>query len=1049
MAAARAAARRVVPTHSSFTLLRTEYVAEYDLTCTMYRHRSGAEVLSVQSDDSNKVFGANFRTPPRSDNGIAHIMEHSVLCGSRKFTSKEPFVELLKGSLQTFLNAFTYPDRTCYPVASQNTKDFYSLVHVYMDAVFHPRAIHDPMVLKQEGWHYEVEKDAATDAFGPLTYKGVVFNEMKGVYSSPDSLLARAASRELYPANAYSVDSGGDPLAIPALTFEEFQAFHREYYHPSNARIFFAGDDDAAERLALLDSYLAEVDVPTVPLDTSIAVQPLKQTPWRAEDVYPVGAEAGEHELRDDLDSGLETGGAGKHMVTLNWVLHEAALSNKDRLALAILDHMLVGTTTAPLYQGLLSSGLGTAVVGGGLSDELLQASFAIGMKGVHAEDVPKVEELVLETLTTFTRDGVAEDALAASMNSIEFMLREFNTGSFPRGLSIMLTALQQWNYDRDPIEALRFESALAELKKELAAGTPVFETLVTTMLVENGHRLTLTMAPDSALEERLEAEEGGMLAAARAELGDEGLEDVAATMTLLVEQQLAEDSPEDLATIPALAIADLSRDVLDVACEQRWGGGTAPHVAVLETEQTTSGIVYSDVALDARTLSPHLLPLLPLFTRAMFTVGTSTASDASLQRRIGTHTGGMSASSFTSMHAAPKNGVSDPTTMEHMLVVSGKTTNDAAPHFWELAADVLTDAQLDSPERVVEMLKASTANRESALISSGNAFAASRLAAGGTLAGYVAERSSGVSYGDALERQLDVAVNDWPTLLGELEEIRATVLDSLRRGEAVLNVTGDRAGLDASAPLADRFVASALAAAPTAPASPGAAADGLAAWNKAWRADFPDDVARSEGFAVTSQVNYVALGARLYEPGEYVSGASAVVQRWLSRGFLWDNVRVVGGAYGGGCNFSPYSGRILFSSYRDPNLEKTVATYMESAKQLTDAAAGGLSSEALTQAIVGTVGDLDSPMTAQQKGAAAFRWRAAGENLESRQQWRDEVLATTPSDFADFAERLHSAFEEKRTTLAIFGGVEQLRRAKETFATEHAIDLDVTDMSS
>ena len=842
-----------------------------------------------------------------------------------------------------------------------------------------------------------------------------------------------------------------------------------------------AGDDDAAERLALLDGYLAGFDAPAAPLDTSIALQPLKQTPWRAEDVYPVGADAGELELRGEQEGGAETGDAGKHMVTLNWVLHEAALSNKERLALAILDHMLVGTTSAPLYQELLSSGLGTAVVGGGLSDELLQASFAIGMKGVRAEDTSKVEDLVLETLATFARDGVARDALAASMNSIEFMLREFNTGSFPRGLSIMLTALQQWNYDRDPIEALRFESALAELKEDLVAGTPVFESLVTTMLVENGHRVTLTMAPDSALEERLEAEEAGMLAAARAGLGDAGLDNVAATMALLVEQQLAEDSPEDLATIPALAIADLSRDVLDVACEERWGGGAAPHVAVLETEQTTSGIVYrsvlhffvcsmllspillfahiffcldirhvySDVAIDARALPPRLLPLLPLFTRAMFTVGTSSASDSALQRRIGTHTGGMSASTFSSMHAAPKNGVSDPSTMEHMLVVGGKTTNDAAPHFWEIAAEVLTDAELDSPGRTVEMLKASKANRESALISSGNAFAAARLAAGGTLAGYVAERTSGVSYGDALERQLDVAVNDWPTLLAELEEIRTTVLASLRRGKATLNVTGDRAGLDACAPLADRFVASALAAAPAAPASHGAAEDGLAAWNDAWRVDFPDAVARSEGFAVTSQVNYVALGARLYEPGEYVSGASAVVQRWLSRGFLWDNVRVVGGAYGGGCNFSPYSGRILFSSYRDPNLEKTVATYMESARQLAEAAAGGLSSEALTQAIVGTVGDLDSPMTAQQKGAAAFRWRAAGETLESRQQWRDEVLATSPSDFAEFGERLHSAFEEKRTTLAVFGGVEQLRRAKETFAAEHAIELDVTDMSS
>lgn len=1069
---------RAVPTHASFELLRTEYVAEYDLTCAMYKHtRSGAEVLSVLSDDGNKVFGANFRTPPKSDNGIAHIMEHSVLCGSRKFTSKEPFVELLKGSLQTFLNAFTYPDRTCYPVASQNTKDFYSLVHVYMDAVFHPRAVRDEMVLKQEGWHYEVEKlpaggggDAAaaaaaaasssTTAFGPLTYKGVVFNEMKGVYSSPDALLARAALREIFPNNAYSVDSGGDPLTIPELSFEEFKAFHREYYHPSNARIFFAGNDDPAERLVLLDEYLSEFTLPaTGPIDTAVRVQPIAgSTPWRSTDVYPVSA--GEEDAGDvggDAVAAAQKSGAalnekGRHMVTLNWVLHEAELSSKERLALNILDHILVGTTTAPLYQALLSSGLGTAVVGGGLSDELLQASFAIGMKGVKGEDVDGVEALVLSTLRDVAKDGVHADALAASMNSIEFVLREFNTGSFPRGLSVMLTALQEWNYGRDPIEALRFEDTLAELKKDLAEGRPVFEEMVKSMLLENGHRVTLTMKPDEGLEARLLAEEEAMLDTARAALDEEGLNAVAMEMETLQAAQLAEDSPEDLATIPALSIADLSRGIVSVGTEARTGFGG---IEVLEHEETTSGILYADVALDAAAISSRLLPVLPLFARAIFNVGTSNLSDAELQRRVGTHTGGMGGGLFSSMRAAPESGVSNPSELDYKMLLRGKTTMEGMPQFWDLARDVLTDARLDHPERIVEMLKASNASMESAMISSGNSLAASRLAAGGSLAGYVAERTGGVSYGDSLQEQLVRATNDWPSLLSDLEEVRAALLDSLRRGDAQINLTADRATLDAAAPWADAFVAETLAAAPSAPAPATATTankTGVAAWNESWSKDFATAATqqpRSEGFAVTTQVNYVTLGGQLFAPGERVSGATSVVQRWLSRGFLWDNVRVVGGAYGGSCTFSPYSGRILFSSYRDPNLEGTIDTYFGAAEQLAGLSQGGLSEEALTQAIVGAVGDLDTPMTAEQRGGAAFRWRTAGETDESRQQWRDEVLSTTAKDFEEFGERLRSVFDANQVGVAVFGSSDSLQRARDTLAESRGIDLNIRDMNS
>jgi presequence protease len=336
--------------------------------------------------------------------GVPHILEHSVLCGSRKFPVKEPFVDLLKGSLQNFLNAFTYPDRTCYPVASTNTKDFYNLIHVYLDAVLNPRAINDPQVLEQEGWHYELDK-----VEDPLKIKGVVFNEMKGVYSSPDSLMGRAVQQALFPSNTYGVDSGGDPQAIPTLSFEQFRTFHSNYYHPSNSRIFFYGDDDPYQRLELLDEYLSEFDRKVV--DSRIQYQP------------KLNSDLGRVTVPFPLAPGTEP----KHMVSVNWMLNDHALSTEEMLAIGVLDYLLLGTSTSSLRKVLVESNLGESVIGGGISDELLQATFSAGLKGVKKEDVKKVEDLVQATLARIAEEGFEADAIEAAMNTIEFRLRKFH----------------------------------------------------------------------------------------------------------------------------------------------------------------------------------------------------------------------------------------------------------------------------------------------------------------------------------------------------------------------------------------------------------------------------------------------------------------------------------------------------------------------------------------------------------------------------------------------------------------------------------------------
>uniref|UniRef100_A0A6U5MC85 Peptidase M16C associated domain-containing protein n=1 Tax=Calcidiscus leptoporus TaxID=127549 RepID=A0A6U5MC85_9EUKA len=975
--------------HPAFELLRVETVDEYTLKCATYRHRkSGAEVISAAADDDNKVFGIVFRTPVTDSTGVPHILEHSVLCGSDKYTSKEPFAELLKGSLQTFLNAFTYPDRTCYPVASQNTKDFYNLVNVYLDAVLNPRAKRDPTVLQQEGWHYELD-----DAAAPLSYKGVVFNEMKGVYSSPDSRMYRAAQQATFPDTTYAVDSGGDPAVIPSLTFEQFKSFHDAYYHPANSRIFFYGDDDLSYRLQLLDDYLSAFDAPPTPPTSAIATQKLYTQPWKVVEPFPASAEA-------------EAAG-GQHMVMLNWLLNEEPLGDVDELALNILDHLLMGTTTAPLYKAMLDSGLGAALMGGGLSDELKQATFSVGLKGVAKADVREVEALALRTLAETAAQGFDADAIEASLNTIEFSMREMNTGGFPKGLAFMLSIMPRWIYreGESPTDALRFEAPLSELKRRLAAGEKVFEGLLTKLLLDNGHRTTVELAPDETLAAKLQTEEERVLAEAKEKMSDAELQEVISSTAALKAAQLKEDSAADLATIPRVGLADLEREVKTIRTETAAlpGGGT-----LLTNPMPTAGVVYADVLLDLSVLPLSELPLMGLFTRLLLETGTSEMEAVTLQRRIGARTGGIDASIFSQQRLAADGAVADPYDVVHMLAVRAKGTSEKAEQLFDLVGAVLTDANLDSKAKVVEILKESKANLESRFVSSGNAFASLRLSSRTSLLGYISEQTGGVSYYATVKAMLENAQSDWPSLLARLVAVRDAVLS--QKG-VVINLTADPAALDAARPAVDAFVGRLPAASAAAPAAP-------------WREEVSLAPKLDEAYAITTQVNYVAAGARLFEPGTvHNMGAYGVVARYLSSGYLWDNVRVVGGAYGGGCALNPNSGAFAFSSYRDPNLQDTLDIYAATPKVLAELE---LTDEALEQAIVGAVGELDKPLTPDQKGLRALTWHLLGQTTEGRQRYRDEMLGTTREDFRKFGEVLSAA----QLKVAIFGSAEALEKA-------------------
>lgn len=958
------------PALHGFTLSRQQYIPEYGADVRVYTHdKTGADVISVVAPDENKTFGAVLRTPVADSKGVPHILEHSVLCGSRKYPIKEPFVELMKGSLNTFLNAFTYPDRTCYPVASANLADFYNLVDVYLDAVLHPRCVADERTFAQEGWHYECD-DAAS---GDVSLKGVVFNEMKGVYSSPDAVNGRVVQSALFPDTPYSADSGGDPAAIPDLTFAEFKAFHERFYHPSNARFWFYGDDPPDERLRILGAYLDEFDAR--PVDSDVVTQPLFTAPRRVVEKYAAG---------DGADDG---GSEPKQFVSVNWVLAPDALDVASELELGFLDYLLLGTAAAPLRKALNDAGLGEALIGGGLSDELRQPTFSVGLKGVAAGDADAVEKLVLDTLTKLANEGFPPSAVEAAVNTIEFSLRENNTGSFPRGLSLMLRAAPAWLYGRDPLRPLQWADDLAAFKARLAAGDDVFRPLIRKYLLDNAHRVTVVLEPDTTLAAAQDAAEKARLDAAKRELD---LAEVAAETAALKERQETPDPPEALACVPSLALADIPRAAPDVPTAVSDAGGGA---TLLTHDLFTNDVLYVEALLPLAGVPARLLPLVPLFCRCLTQMGTATESFIELTDRIGRKTGGVSVSPFVSdVRGKP----ADPAAY---VVVSGKATSGNAGDLLGLFTDILTTARLDDRDRFKQMVLETKAGLEAGVVGAGHRFAARRLDAQRSVAGWAQEVMGGLEYLNFI-RDLATRVDaEWDRVVADLEAVRAAILT--RRG-AIVNATADEKALAGASGAVDGL----LAALPTGGAV--AACD--------WPAGLVP--ATSQALTVPTQVNYVGKAANLYADGGYkLTGSAYVANKLLSTSWLWDRVRVSGGAYGGFSDFDTHSGMFAYLSYRDPNLLGTLDVYDGTADFLRTL---DLDRDALTKAIIGTVGDIDGYQLPDAKGYTALMRHVLGVTREERQARREEVLGTTLADVRAFGDAVACVASDAARVVAV-----------------------------
>jgi presequence protease len=1066
-----------IPTHESFVIVQKEYVKEYDCTAVLYEHRkTKGRLLSILTKEDEKVFGITFKTPVSNNSGVAHILEHSVLCGSQKYPIKEPFTQLMKSSLQTYLNAMTYNDRTVYPVASPNLKDFYHLVGVYLDAVFQPKL--EEWVLQQEGWHYEFVKDGEEDgAKEKLSISGVVYNEMKGVYANSDAIHGYAAEEALFPDVNYKFSSGGDPIDIPCLSYKDFRAFHTKFYHPSNAYAYFYGDDDPHLRLVILDEYFSmfEGRKGNSSVDSSVGIQSAFKAPVRVSKPYPVAPE----EFPADLE-GMEEGGdeavavvdapntnahdsaESLHEVSVQWVLHDANADTKTRFGLSILSQALLRTQTSPLYRALLESGLGNAVLGDGYDDGLQQAVFSIGLKGVKCKSdaeleskVSAVESTILSTLEKLSKDGFSKEHIESTVNSLEFNLREFSSGNTtgnPKGLSLYLSILPGWLYGRSPVQELQYEKALIELKREILSPSSNFLVdLINTYFLQNNHRVTLHMYPEPEFAQIRQKKEDERLDSLEKSFSQSDIEEIKATTEKLLEIQSTPDSEEDIATIPTLKVNDLP------LLGKRITGSSVHEVktsnsTMLLNEQSTSGILYSSMFLDFSTLPMTYIPLIPLYTFILSTCGTSKTDEVTMSQKLGRHTGGISFSASIDSVPLEYTLPTSVSSLRHedvvkpFFLVSGKALAENIPYLLEYMQEMITSPNFLVKDRILQQLKQVVTHQEQALVSSGHRYATSLLMSSYSKSSYVNIVMNGflsLYSNRALLQMLSKDGNEgFEKLLQDLQVMHRIILDRENKS-LVFSLTGDEKTLQGAEKL---FTSSMSSIFPSNQYSSGKEKSLIGAvygnkWSKenfyekkslsseCMSSTLPDLVSMEEdlanipehpitlGISVPTQVNYNVKLGKVFDFYDQTkqdglrSGSCDVILNDLQSGYLWDAVRVKGGAYGAYGAVNKHTGVLSYTSYRDPNVKNTFKAF----DGVSSALSSRLSAQQhqplnsrdqdLEKAILSTIGSIDAPTSPSERGSIAtsrFLFQVKQEQIDKK---RREVLDANLKDLKAFQE--------------------------------------------
>lgn len=956
--------------NSNYTLLKSDSLSHLNIKAAQLEHKkTGAQLLILKNDDSNKLFSINFRTIPNDSTGVAHILEHSVLAGSKNFPLKDPFIQLSRTSLTTYLNAWTYPDKTIYPVASENDQDLYNLVSVYLDAVFFPLVAKE--TLQQEGWHYEFDEK------GKLIYKGVVFNEMKGAMANIDNIIWRALNSALFPTNTYANNSGGQPENIPDLTYEDFIKFHKKYYHPTNAKIVLYGDVDIERELSQIDECLSKFDRDESVLESIEPVKPFAE-PRKAREPYPV-------------QEGTDT----DHHAVIAWGLSNPSLL--ERIVIEIVTYLLLQTDSSELRRRLQSETSVKEISSEGFEEDLLQPAFQIVAKGIKEEDIPKFEQIVLDELEKLTK-SIDQELLEATVNRIEFRKREGYERGDTRAISYLHMVSMLWNYDMDPLARLYFIDELDQIRKS----PDLIKDTIKKLIIDNPHRVLVDLYPDTDLQSEREKKEAEKLMKIQAGMKPAQLDKIKQEAEKLKKIQDAEEPPELIDTLPMLRVADLPKEVKRVEMEVVTEDDT--HTLLFHPQQI-NGIIATDIFMDVSHLDAEELQYASLLFQLLTRVSTEKYQYQELSKRLDTVLGGIGTEVFTTRHH--KTG-------ERMVraALSYKylpATSDLVP---ELISQILLHSKLDDAKRIREIIRENAQALEDSIVEAGHNYAFLSMASRLSEEYLTMDLLEGIQYIKFLKW---LEASDDNQFMQSLEKLN-------RVYTKVVNQTGMLYNLTTTKELRDSGLAN------------------LEAVRKEFLSESGDNVSRvkfklpdsNAALTLPVGVNYVSSGFAL--PSTYsFKGYQFAINKIVRSQYLWEEIRVKGGAYGS-IIVAPVSIPIVgFSSYRDPNIQSTIDTYHNLSKFLTDKE---FADKDVEGAIISGLAALDEYTEPIMRGYNSAVRYMTGLDDDRRQTLKDELLATTVDDFREFGTVVEEGFS-KDAPICIIGNEEKINEVKEIYKLE------------
>ncbi|MDC7234882.1 MAG: insulinase family protein [Spirochaetales bacterium] len=951
----------------AFELISTDELEEYRGKGYYFKHKAtGCEIYHVHNDDEENVFSFNFRTPPADSSGVAHILEHSVLCGSRNFPVKDPFLSMMKGSVNTFLNAMTYPDKTLYPAASVLEKDFFNLMAVYGDAVFFPMLKEE--VFRQEGHRLELDEK------GVLQRTGIVYNEMKGNYSSQEGIASEWSIRSLFPDNPYGVDSGGDPEHIPSLSYEQFLEFHKNLYHPSNCRIFLYGDIPSQKTLNFIEErFLHEFDKRDI--DSRVALQSSWSAPAALEKSWPLG-------------KGEDT--KGKSTISLNWKLFGHG-DPVRQLSMSILAEMLIGNAGAPLSKALLESGLGDDLSPvSGVDFDLNEAVFSVALRGTDPDKADDLQKLVFRTLGDLAEKGFEEDLKESCLRLVEFRDREIKGGG-PFGMRLLRKVMKGWNYGLAPEQSIRFSPVIKEIRKR-AEEPGYFESILREWVLENHHWTRVTVRPDTELQSRQEKALREELDRLQKDFSEEDLKVLEEKNKALQAFQDAEDT----GAVPFLRKSDIPVKVKRLPFEEI----PSNRGTVLGQSVFTNGILYNDMAFSLKHLDPAYYPYLPLFSKLLAGCGLPGVSYDRITRELSLKTGGFAAN----LEAGHKVGDAPDQQPEVFLYTRLKMLEGQRQEALELASSLMLNADFDNLVRIEQILMELWNDMKSSLVPGGHSYVLIRGASRFSSSAALEDRMFGIGQVQFLEQLLN-RKDRLPELAALMKDLRAVIFNA---DHLILNLTMDEQAVQDHREAMVQFWMETL---------PDSAAESPVRSDLASDIDMPAPapaLTEAEGLGIGASIGFVGKAVRGSSLEEKAHAADSLLSHLLKTGPLWEKIRMKGGAYGAFSHLSGLDRIFSFATYRDPEIEKSLDAFEESLKEYLEFS----DDEELEKALISVVGKEMKPLSPSEKGMIVLKRRLYNISDEMRQNKRDYLMNCGTEEIRKAGDTLLSRWNEDGITV-------------------------------